>query len=128
MSGDQIVSRCKPYVMNGAGDYACQLPNVETGEYRFDVAINTVSIAKLNFGVGQTTNVRPPDAGPLPGDKPKEEEKPAEEAEQAPAPVEKAPEPKAAPAPNAPTSPPPEEDRVGDLIDGLTPPPEQPPY
>lgn len=77
MSGDQIVSRCKPYVMNGAGDYACQLPNVETGEYRFDVAINTVSIARLNFGVGQTTNVRPPDAGPLPGDKPKEEEKPA---------------------------------------------------
>ncbi len=58
----------------------------------------------------------------------KEEEKPAEEAEQAPAPVEKAPEPKAAPAPKAPTSPPPEEDRVGDLIDGLTPPPEQPPY
>ena len=58
----------------------------------------------------------------------KEEEKPAEEAEQAPAPVETAPEPKAAPAPKAPTSPPPEEDRVGDLIDGLTPPPEQPPY
>ena len=58
----------------------------------------------------------------------KEEEKPAEEAEQAPTPVEKAPEPKAAPAPKAPTSPPPEEDRVGDLIDGLTPPPEQPPY
>ncbi|MBA4012945.1 MAG: hypothetical protein C0481_13840 [Phenylobacterium sp.] len=58
----------------------------------------------------------------------KEEEKPAEETEQAPLPVEKAPELKAAPAPKAPTTPPPEEDRVGDLIDGLTPPPEQPPY
>ncbi len=58
----------------------------------------------------------------------KEEEKPAEPTEQTPLPVEKAPEPKAAPAPKAPATPPPEEDRVGDLIDGLTPPPEQPPY
>lgn len=58
----------------------------------------------------------------------KEEEKPAEPTEQTPLPVEKAPELKAAPAPKAPTTPPPEEDRVGDLIDGLTPPPEQPPY
>ena len=63
-----------------------------------------------------------------PEPKKEEEEKPAEETEQAAVPVEKAPEPKAAPAPKAPTSPPPEEDRVGDLIDGLTPPPEQPPY
>jgi hypothetical protein len=63
-----------------------------------------------------------------PEPKKEEEEKPAEPTEQAPLPIEKAPEPKAAPAPKAPTTPPPEEDRVGDLIDGLTPPPEQPPY
>jgi hypothetical protein len=60
---------------------------------------------------------------------PKEEEKPEEKAEEEaapmivpPAPVEA---PKAAPAP---ATPPADEDRVGDLIDGLTPPPEQPPY
>ena len=58
----------------------------------------------------------------------KEEEKPAETAEQTPLPVEKAPEPKVAPVLKAPPPPPAEEDRVGDLIDGLTPPPEQPPY
>ena len=63
-----------------------------------------------------------------PEPKKEEEEKPAEAAEQAPLPVEKAPELKAAPTPKAPTPTPPEEDRVGDLIDGLTPPPEQPPY
>ncbi len=58
----------------------------------------------------------------------KEEEKPEEKAaELEPVPVAPAPPvetPKAAP----PTVPPSDEDRVGDLIDGLTPPPEQPPY
>ena len=57
-----------------------------------------------------------------------EEEKPAEEVvevEPPPMPQAPAPEPKAAPPA---TLPPSDEDRVGDLIDGLTPPPEQPPY
>jgi hypothetical protein len=59
----------------------------------------------------------------------KEEEKPEEKSEEAPLPVEKAPDPlKVAPPPNTPAPPTPDEDRVGDLIDGLTPPPEQPPY
>jgi hypothetical protein len=63
---------------------------------------------------------------------PKEEEKPEEKAEEAPAPVIAPPPPvetpKAAPPPKTPTMPSSDEDRVGDLIDGLTPPPEQPPY
>ena len=82
------------------------------------VAINFLIIAFILFMVVRGINKL----------KKEEEEKPAEPTEQAPLPIEKAPEPKAAPAPKAPTTPPPEEDRVGDLIDGLTPPPEQPPY
>ena len=63
----------------------------------------------------------------LPPEPKKEEEKPEEKAEEAPvetAPVEA---PKVTPPPKAP-GPAADEDRVGDLIDGLTPPPEQPPY
>lgn len=59
---------------------------------------------------------------------PKTEEKPEEKAEEtAPvvAPVEA---PKTAPPAKGPAMPSADEDRVGDLIDGLTPPPEQPPY
>ena len=65
-----------------------------------------------------------------PQEEPKPEEKPEEKAEEVPVPVEKPPEPllKPAPAPKALTAPAADEDRVGDLIDGLTPPPEQPPY
>lgn len=58
---------------------------------------------------------------------PKVEEKPEEKAEEAPAVVAPV-APAVAPAPKAPTMPSADEDRVGDLIDGLTPPPEQPPY
>jgi hypothetical protein len=65
-----------------------------------------------------------------PQEEPKPEEKPEEKTEEAAAPVEKPPEPlvKPAPALKTPAPPPADEDRVGDLIDGLTPPPEQPPY
>lgn len=59
---------------------------------------------------------------------PKKEEKPEEKAEEAILPVEKAPVAPVTPAPKAPTLPTADEDKVGDLIDGLTPPPEQPPY
>lgn len=58
---------------------------------------------------------------------PKVEEKAAEKAEEVPVvilPVA----PPVTPAPKAPAAPSADEDRVGDLIDGLTPPPEQPPY
>lgn len=61
------------------------------------------------------------------GEPKKEEEKPEEKAEAA-APVEKAPVETPAPAPKAPTLPAGDDDKVGDLIDGLTPQPEQPPY
>jgi hypothetical protein len=60
-----------------------------------------------------------------------EEEKPEEAAEPAVAPADKqvADAAKAAAAaPRLAVPPPVQEDRVGDLIDGLTPPPEQPPY
>lgn len=58
---------------------------------------------------------------------PKVEEKPEEKVEEAPivTPPPVAPSPTPAPAPTMPSS---GEDRVGDLIDGITPPPEQPPY
>ena len=81
----------------------------------------------------QATDARPLDdlvfapAPPEPEPE-KVEEKPEEKAEEAAAPapvpldVPKAP----APAPAAPPAVP--EDKVGDLIDGLTPQPEQPPY
>ncbi|HEY9236399.1 MULTISPECIES: hypothetical protein [Phenylobacterium] len=64
----------------------------------------------------------------LPPEQPKEEEKPEEKAEVEPPPVIAPPSPEApkpAPAPAMPSA---DEDHVGDLIDGLTPPPEQPPY
>lgn len=57
---------------------------------------------------------------------PKVEEKPEEKVEEE-APIIAPPPPPPAATP-APTAPPSDEDRVGDLIDGLTPPPEQPPY
>lgn len=59
---------------------------------------------------------------------PKVEEKPEEKAEEL-APVTPVPVvPPVAPAPKAPAVPSADEDHVGDLIDGLTPAPEQPPY
>ena len=54
----------------------------------------------------------------------KPEEKVEELAPVTPVPVA----PPVTPAPKAPAVPSADEDRVGDLIDGLTPPPEQPPY
>lgn len=59
---------------------------------------------------------------------PKVEEKPEAKAEEAPLVTPPPVAPSVAPAPKAPTVPSADEDRVGDLIDGLTPPPEQPPY
>lgn len=79
----------------------------------------------------QATDARPLDdmvfapAPPEPEPE-KVEEKPEEKLEQAP-PIAAPPleVPKAAPAPTPPAAP---DDKVGDLIDGLTPQPEQPPY
>lgn len=75
----------------------------------------------------QPLNTDPPPPPPPPAPEEKVEEKPAEKTEPAaktPAPPEKAP-PVVTPPP-APTTPP--DDNVGDLIDGLTPPPDQPPF
>ncbi len=66
-----------------------------------------------------------------PQEQAKAEEKPEEKTDEAAVPVEKAPTDvaaKPATAPKGPALPSSDEDRVGDLIDGLTPPPEQPPY
>ena len=62
-----------------------------------------------------------------PAPEPKVEEEPEEKAEAAPPPKIEPP-PAVAPPPKPPSAPSGDEDRVGDLIDGLTPPPEQPPY
>lgn len=79
----------------------------------------------------QATDARPLDdlvltPSELEPEPPKVEEKPEEKAEEAPLVVPPPPAP-VAPAP-APAMPSADEDRVGDLIDGITPPPEQPPY
>lgn len=65
-----------------------------------------------------------------PQEQAKVEEKPEEKADEAAVPAEKAlaDAAKPAPAPKGPALPSADEDKVGDLIDGLTPPPEQPPY
>jgi hypothetical protein len=81
----------------------------------------------------QATDARPLDdlvltPSELEPEPPKVEEMPEETAEEeAPVIAPPPPAPSAAPAPK-PAMPSSDEDRVGDLIDGLTPPPEQPPY
>lgn len=74
----------------------------------------------------QPLNTDPPPPPPPPAPEEKTEETPPAktEPEKAPAPAEKTP-PVVSPPP-APATPP--DDTVGDLIDGLTPPPDQPPF
>ena len=81
----------------------------------------------------QATDARPLDDLVLTPSEPEPEpveveEKPEEKAEEAPLVVPPPPVTSPTPAPTTPTMPSSDEDRVGDLIDGITPPPEQPPY
>lgn len=74
----------------------------------------------------QPLNTDPPPPPPPPAPEEKAAEKLPEKAEpqKTPAPPEKAP-PATPPAPSPVPAP---DDKVGDLIDGLTPPPDQPPF
>jgi hypothetical protein len=81
----------------------------------------------------QATDARPLDDLVLTPSEPEPEpveveDKPEEKAEEAPLVVPPPPVASPTPAPTTPTMPSSDEDRVGDLIDGITPPPEQPPY
>ncbi len=81
----------------------------------------------------QATDARPLDdlvltPSELEPEPPKVEEKPEEKAEEVPVVTPPPVAPAVTPPPKAPVMPSADEDRVGDLIDGLTPPPEQPPY